>query len=132
MTNRDRIDRGMGYLAIGLGPFVNEQMTAAFPGGEDWVTKLAARNPARYVAARRYSRSDPRFLLRVVTDEWRVFKDRFSRVQQGYAAELRDAGDRWAHREPLSDEDTHRTLDTIERLLTAAQRPVRLPHRGDM
>jgi uncharacterized HhH-GPD family protein len=109
----------MGYLAIGLGPFVNKQMTEAFPRGGDWVTVLAARNPARYGAGRRYSLSDPRFLLRVVTDEWRMFKGSLSRVEQSYASELRAAGDRWAHREPFSDEDTHRTLDTLERLLTA-------------
>jgi len=39
------------------------------------VEALAARNPSRYGAGHRYSLSDPRFLLRVVTEEWRVFKD---------------------------------------------------------
>ena len=119
MTNRDRVDRGMGYLASGLGPFVNERMAAAFPDGEDWVQRLAARNPSRYGAGYRYSLSDPRFLLRVITEEWRVFKDSLSRVEQGFATELRDAGNRWAHGEQFSAEDTYRTLDTMERLLAA-------------
>ena len=131
MTNRDRIDRGMGYLASGLGPFVNSRMAAAFPEGADWVKILAARNPSRYGTGYQYSLSDPRFLLRVVTEEWRLFKDQLSRVEQGFATELRDAGNRWAHGDPFSDEDTYRTLDTIERLLAAvgaAERASRVRH----
>jgi hypothetical protein len=119
ITNRDWVDRGMGHLARGLGPFVNKQMTAAFPGGKDWVKILAARDPSRYGAAQRYSLSDPRFLLRVVTQEWRLFKDQLSRVEQGFATELRDAGNRWAHGDPFSADDTYRALDTMERLLIA-------------
>jgi hypothetical protein len=120
MTNRDRVDRGMGYLATGLGPFVHEQMAAAFPAGEDWVQRLAARNPSRSGAGHRYSLADPRFLLRVITEERRVFRDSLSRVEQGFAEELRDAGNRWAHGDQFSAEDTYRTLDTMERLLAAA------------
>jgi hypothetical protein len=119
MTNRDRVDRGMRHLASGLGPFVNKQMAAAFSGGEDWVKGLVVRNPSRYGAGRQYSLSDPRFLLRVVTEEWRVFRDQLSRVEQGFATELKDAGNRWAHGDPFTAEDTYRALDTMERLLTA-------------
>lgn len=119
MINRDLVDRGMGHLANGLGPFVNKQMAAAFPDGKDWVKILAARNPSRYGAGQRYSLSDPRFLLRVVTEEWRVFKDQLSRVELGFATELKDAGNRWAHGDPFSADDTYRALDTMERLLTA-------------
>ena len=119
MTNRDRVDRGMGYLAMGLGPFVDQRMAAAFPGGRDWVESLAARSPSRSDAWHRHSPSDPRFLLRVITEEWRVFRDSLSRVEQGFAAELREAGNRWAHGDLFSAEDTYRTLDTMERLLAA-------------
>lgn len=118
MPNRNLIDRGMGCLASGLGPFVNQQMAAALPGGKDWIDVLIERDP-RYQAARRYSLADPRFLLRVITEQWRMFRDRLSRVEQGYAGELRDAGNRWAHGESFSADDTFRALDTMERLLTA-------------
>jgi Swt1-like HEPN len=91
MTNRDRIDRGMEQLASGLGPFVDKQMAAAVPGA-DWVKILAARNPARYDGRHRHSLSDPRFLLRVVTDEWRVFKDQLSWTHKSFASELRETG----------------------------------------
>jgi hypothetical protein len=119
MTNRDQVDRGMDHLASGLGPFVDQGMTAAFPAGKDWIKSLVARNPSRYGTGHRYSLSDPRFLLRVVTEEWRAFRDQLSRVEQGYATELKDAGNGWAHGEPFSADDTYRTLDTMERLLTA-------------
>lgn len=118
LPNRDLVDRGMNCLASGLGPFVDQHMRAAFPEGTDWIEALSERDP-RYQAGRRYSLSDPRFLLRVITEQWRVFRDLLSRVQQGYAGELRDAGNRWAHNEPFSADDTYRTLDTVERLLAA-------------
>ena len=94
-------------------------MVAAFPGGKDWVKILAARNPSRYGAGQQFSLSDPGFFLRVVTEEWRVFKDQLSRVEPGFATELKDAGNRWAHGDPFSADDTYRALDTMERLLTA-------------
>src|SRR6266496_3946269 len=119
MTNRDRVDRGMGHLAAGLGPFVDRHMAAAYPGSRDWVQGLVARNPSRYGGGHRYSLSDPRFLLQVVTEEWRVFRYQLSRVERGFATELKDAGNRWAHGDQFSDEDAYRTLDTMERLLTA-------------
>src|SRR6266851_8074040 len=46
-------------------------------------------------------------------------QDQLSRVEQGFATELKDAGNRWAHGDPFSADDTYRTLDTMERLLTA-------------
>ncbi|KAE8766143.1 DUF3320 domain-containing protein [Georgenia thermotolerans] len=64
-----------------------------------------------------YSMEDPRFLLRVLTEEWRVFREDFDRVQQALAQELRDVGNRWAHEPALPDEDAVRALDTMERLL---------------
>jgi hypothetical protein len=124
MSNRDRVDRGMGLLATGLRPFVEKRMIEALHGGKDWMTIWVARNPARYSVGHHYSLSDPRFLLRVITEEWRLFKDQLSRVEQGFATELRDAGNRWAHWDrPFSDDDTFRTLDTMERLLNAIGAP---------
>ncbi len=123
MTNRDRVDRAMACLAQGLGPFVDRQMAAAFPAGGDWVQTLVARNQSRYRAGHQYSLADPRFLLRVVTEEWRAFRDHLSRLEQGYATELKNAGNKWAHGDPFSADDTYRTLDTMERLLNAIGAP---------
>jgi hypothetical protein len=118
LNNRDRFSRGLEFLAGGLGPFVHARM-AVSPAGQNWVEALAARDSSRFGGQRRYSLSDPRFLLRVVTDEWGAFKDQLSRVERSFAIELRDAGNKWAHGETLSADDTYRALDTMERLLTA-------------
>ena len=118
-SNRDRIDRGLQVLAAGLGPFVDSMMSAAAPAGRDWVEVLEDRDAAKHGTRHRYSREDPRFLLKVLTEEWRVFKDKLSRAEQSFASELRDAGNRWGHNEPFSADDTYRVLDTMERLLTA-------------
>ena len=74
----------------------------------------------------------------MLTEEWRVFKDRMSRVEQSFATELRDARNKWAHNSSFSPDDTSRALDTMERLLTAvgaaAQadqvRRIRLDHQS--
>ena len=47
-SNRDRIDRGCSILAAGLLPFVDAAMSAAAPGGRDWVEMLEARDNSRH------------------------------------------------------------------------------------
>lgn len=101
-SNRDRVGRGFELLAEGLLPVVDEQMSAAAPAGADWLALLAARDEARHGTSRELSKDDPQVLLRVLTEEWRVFKDRLSRVEQSFATELRDTRNRWAHNEPFS------------------------------
>ncbi len=118
-SNRDRIGRGFELLADGVLPFVEQHMAAATPGGRDWLDVLAARDAAKFGTSKSVSKNDPHLLLRVLTDEWRVFKDHLSRVEQSFATELRDTSNKWAHNEAFSADDTGRALDTMERLLTA-------------
>ena len=119
MSNRDVIGRGLELLASGLGPFVDAQMTAAVPGGQDWISVLTARDRSRHGTSYRNSLSDARFLLRVVTEQWRAFNHQLSRAEQSFASELRESGNRWAHGDAFSADDTYRALDTMERLLAA-------------
>jgi predicted AAA+ superfamily ATPase len=118
-SNRDRIDRGLQLVAQGLRPIVDSVMSPAAPAGQDWVEAYAARQN-RNGGNMRFSADDPRFLLRVITEEARLFQRQVSRAQQSFVSELRETGNRWAHNEAFSAEDTHRALDTMERLLTAA------------
>jgi len=120
MSNRDRVGRGMDVLAAGLGPYVDARMRAAAPKGRDWVELLQARNSAKYGRDRQYSKSDTGFLLRVISEEWRAFRDQLSRAELSFASELWDTRNRWAHGDLFSADDTYRALDTMERLLTAA------------
>jgi hypothetical protein len=119
VSNRDRVGRGLEILAVGLAPFVDAGMAAVAPAGRDWVEVLSARDAVKHGSAKQNSRSDPRFLLRVITEEWRAFRDQLSRTEQSFASELREAGNRWAHGDAFTSDDTYRALDTMERLLTA-------------
>jgi predicted AAA+ superfamily ATPase len=118
-SNRDRVDQGLQLLGAGLRPFVDSVMSASVPAGRDWVELLDARNNQRRGTNFSSSPDDPRFLLSVITDEWRLFKDKLSRAEQSFASELRDTGNRWGHGTAFSGDDTYRALDTMERLLTA-------------
>jgi predicted AAA+ superfamily ATPase len=118
-SNRERVDAGLQLLQAGLLPFVDATMSAQAPNGQDWVAMLEARDNARHGNAHKYSRQDPRFLLKVVTEEWRVFSKSLSRAEQSFASELRETGNRLAHNDPFSADDTYRALDTMERLLSA-------------
>jgi hypothetical protein len=122
-SNRDRIGRGFELLAAGLAPFVDQLMSAAAGSAGDWLGLLEARENARHGTGKSFSKTDPQLLLRVLTEEWRVFKDVLSRPEQAFASELRDARNKWAHNEPFNPDDTYRALDSMERLLTAAGAP---------
>ena len=122
-SNRDRVGQGFELLANGLKPFVGQLMSAAAGSAGDWLALLQARDQAKHGAAKVYDIDDPALLLKVLTEEWRVFRDRLSRPEQAMASELRDARNRWAHNAAFNADDTYRTLDSMERLLTAAGAP---------
>jgi predicted AAA+ superfamily ATPase len=119
LSNRDRVGRGLELLAEGLKPFVDRHMASAAPDSRDWVEWLANRS-GRDGRPITMSRSDPRFLVKVITEERRFFKDSLSHVEIAFASEIRDHGNKWAHNEPFSDSDALRALDTIARMLQAA------------
>jgi predicted AAA+ superfamily ATPase len=115
-SNRERVLRGLDIMAAGLGPFVDATMREATPGDRDWVEVLEARSGRRG----QYSKSDPWFQLKVINDEWRVFRDKLSRAERSFAGELLDTRNRLMHGTAFSAGDTYRALDTMERLLTGA------------
>lgn len=78
MSNRERVGRGFELLAAGLEPFVDQVMTAATGSVGDWLALLEARENQRQGVAKKFSRSDPALLLKVLTDERRAFRDRLS------------------------------------------------------
>jgi len=123
LSNRDKVGKGLEALGRGLRPFVDRHMVATAPDGKDWVELLEARDAAKHGSSKTYSAEDPRFLLKVLTEEWRAFGPDLSRVDQSYASELRDVANRWAHEPSLPTDDTTRALDTMERLLRSVGAP---------
>jgi len=119
-SNRERVGRGFELLAEGLRPFVDTVMSGV--GEADWLERLAARD-ARNGAPRPINPDDPHVLLRVIGEKQQHFRQKLSRTDLSIATELRDARNSWAHNKQFSSDDTYRTLDSIERLLTAAGAP---------
>ena len=120
ISNRDRVGRGFELLAAGLEPFVDRAMTAVAPAGRDWLELLEARDNTRHGSAKKLSKTDPALLLRVLTEERRVFQDALSRSESSFASVLRDSRNGWAHNEAFTGEDTSLALELMDRLLTAA------------
>jgi len=60
---------------------------------------------------------DVTVLLNLFMDHWQgVFKKKLSQSDRAYVSELKEARNKWAHSEPISSDDTDRTLDTAARL----------------
>jgi hypothetical protein len=116
---RQLSERGVKDAARGLRPLVDSVMSATAPAGRDWVEHYQARQAGRS-GGLTYSANDPRFLLRIITENSRSFNAQLSKAQQSFASELRESANKWAHNEPFGAEDTWRALDTMERLLTAS------------
>jgi hypothetical protein len=82
-TNIERVGRGFQLVAEGLGPFVDERMSAAAgTAGADWTRLLEARDEAKFGVKKEFDKGDPAVQLRVLTEEWRVFSKELSRAQQ--------------------------------------------------
>ena len=119
MNNRDRVGKAFDLLSEGLLDEVDEVMTRVH-SSSDWPTKWAEDDARRRGGSpRTYSKHDVQVQLRAITEQGYHFKDVLSRAQQGFASELRETRNLWAHNEPFSSDDASRALDTIERLLHA-------------
>src|SRR5579863_6889162 len=114
MSNRDRIDRALRILGSGLLPFVDAAMSTTAQPGRDWMEVMQERE-AKRGSLQRFSRQDPRFLLKVITDQAKgPFRGKLSRAEEGFANELREVGNRGGHGEAFPARDTLRAIETME------------------
>ena len=119
MNNRERVGKAFDLLSEGLRDEVDEVMTRVYDTA-DWPEAWARADAQRRGGPQRtLTKHDVQVQLRAITEEGYHFKDVLSRAQQGFASELRETRNHWAHNEPFSSDDTSRALDTIERLLQA-------------
>lgn len=118
MNNRDRVGKAFDLLQ-GLLDEVDEVMARAYKSADRpaaWAKEDAQR---RGGPLRTMTKHDVQVQLRAITEQGYHFKDVLSRAQQGFASELWETRNLWAHNEPFSSDDAARALDTIERLLHA-------------
>lgn len=119
MNNRDRVGKAFDLLSEGLLDEVDEAMARAYKTAE-WPDAWAKEDAQRRGGPlRTMTKHDVQVQLRAITEQGYHFKDVLSRAQQGFASELRETRNLWAHNEPFSSDDAARALDTIERLLHA-------------
>jgi predicted AAA+ superfamily ATPase len=119
INNRDRVGRAMDIFAVGLAPFVERQMDSRV--GASWrrwvdgeLTRKFERNADGSI------HWDSQALLKVMIDNWRdVFSKTLGHAERALVGELIEVRNRWAHQRPFSYEDTHRALDSAQRLLSA-------------
>jgi predicted AAA+ superfamily ATPase len=121
MNNRDRVGKGLELLSEGLYDIVDEVMTREF-GSSEWNRIWAESERAKFGAASSYvfNKNDIHLQLRALTEKGVCFKSVLSRSAQSHAQELREFRNAWAHNEPINSDDAIRALDTMERLLKAA------------
>ncbi|QPK81226.1 DUF499 domain-containing protein [Schaalia sp. ZJ405] len=117
LNNRERIGKAIDLLAEGLYDLVDEVMTGY--KGENWNEVWAQEDAYRYGIVKSHSKDDPQTLLKAIQIFGKQFKDHLNRVQQGFATELVDVRNKWAHGERFSSDETRRALDTAKLLLQA-------------
>lgn len=119
-TAFEKVGTGLGLLRDGLAPFVEREIYAAVRAGRLTADQVNARISEPVLRERRISEWDAAPLLRVTFELWNeAFRERLSPTERSLVAELRGWRNRWAHQEPIGDDDADRILDTIERLLGA-------------
>ena len=131
MSNRDRVGRMFELLAPPLDAFISSAVAPAVKEGSSWVSLVELKDKKKGMEGRDYHRLDPQLQLRMLTENipgsvkqgWYPFDDAVGRVGQGYAKELRETRNEWAHNKSFSDDDAYRCLDTAERLLTSIGAP---------
>lgn len=121
ISNHDRITKTLDVLRDGLVPFVEREIKATH--GADWF--LAMRDAVSEMQAgmlgdENAPKYDARSILAIMWNAWNdVFRKTLGHAERSIVSELRDAGNRWAHQEAFSSDDTYRALDSASRLLTA-------------
>src|SRR4051812_12758887 len=130
-SNRDRIGKMFELAAPALDNFISRSVAFQLPEGATWTSLVEMKDKKRGISGKEYLRLDPQVQLRMLTENiphnlktgWYPFDDAIGRVGQGYAKELREARNDWAHNKSFSDDDAYRSLDTAERLLVAVGAP---------
>lgn len=119
ITNRERIGKGLDLLAAGLRPFVERELKSHL--GDKWQEALPENNGRGGRAKPKpVNLDDPQILLGVLWDQWNaVFRDVLGPAERSMVSELRDVRNKWAHNEQFGSNDAIRSLDSMERLLSA-------------
>lgn len=122
LSNRDRVNKALDLLQLGLRPFIERELLAVH--GKYWVTRTTEHWPNDLRWEGDEPHLDTSALLRMMWEQWHsVFGKTLGHAERSLVSELRDTRHKWAHQEPFSSDDTYRALDSVHRLLTAISAP---------
>lgn len=123
MNERERVTHALDALTRGLYPYVERELKAVYQDRWHETARGSFRDDrGRGKPDGEVVRWDAQSLLTVMWDQWnRVFRHRLGRLERSLVSELREFRNRWAHQENFGFDDTHRILDSAERLLKAVK-----------
>ena len=123
-TNHDRVGKAMELLRDGLAPFVHREVTAKVNARAVRIDSIRRFAEDPMLAEKPITEWDVSGLLRLMWETWNdVFRHTLGFAERSLVSELRDWRNKWAHQERFSSDDTDRTLDSVERLLTSVSAP---------
>lgn len=115
------VGRALPSLIDGLAPFVERVLSSSLPDGTSWTALLERKDNLAGRHGLKYSPRDLSLLLRALTEPLGnlgyPFDRELSRQARGYASELREARNLWAHNEPFTPATAYRAIDSAELLL---------------
>lgn len=119
-NNHDLISKGLSYLKLGLGPFVEREISQSIKSGNLSQAHIQSFVDDPIASKKAIADWDASLLIKIMCDTWNdVFKRTLGFSERSLVSEIRDWRNKWAHQEEFSNDDTDRALDSIERLLSA-------------
>jgi predicted AAA+ superfamily ATPase len=127
-SNIEHVTTGLDILLKELRPYVLRELKARY--GANWwniAVKDALRGTvgldaksAKLSEEERFNLLDVQAILGIMGSTWGdVFQTELGYNGRSFVSEIREARNSWAHQRAFNTDDAHRTLDTINRLLTA-------------
>jgi predicted AAA+ superfamily ATPase len=123
ISNYERVGKAMELLRLGLGPFVDRELTSRY-GEKSELQASYILGEGTHYANKSILDYDAAALLKLMWKGWNdVFGLTLGQAERSLVSELRDARNKWAHQNTFSGDDTYRALDSAARLLTAVSAP---------
>lgn len=122
-TNSEHVSEALDLLTEGLAPYVEDRLKTIYR--ENWTR--TAKGSFRDDRDRSSGNGqgidwDAHSLLTVMWDQWNsVFRHQLGHYERSLVSELREFRNRWAHQQNFDFDDTYRVVDSVRRLLEAAE-----------
>ena len=122
-SNHERVQTALELLTAGMADYAEDKLRAVYK--DNWIDSVSGsfrddRNRLSSDGLR--VQWDAHALLTVMWDQWNaVFRSSLGHTERSLVSELREFRNRWAHQKEFDFDDTYRILDSVRRLLQAAE-----------